>query len=346
MNLFILGNGFDLNHKLPTRYTDLRTYLVKHYVSHAEKLDRFSIPAIPQDHKLHEIIDESTKIDLVQLFVDLLDDCYNYVNTSDTDDKDMWKFFESYLGNLNYQKCFNDDCFCRLSWDDENDYTRKIAGINAEYNAQNLYQCLTLTINSALNEWLQTIDIHSIAPKKSFIELIDSENDLFLTFNYTLVLEKIYNCQKVWHFHGKLNSSPNNYEPNSKWPLENRLITGYGKGKIYYDDSNIPIEAQDAIQLLSDQLKKPVSDVIKNNKDFYETIKHNTINNVYFYGFSFAEVDLPYIKHIIDTFKDLDNITFFLHNYAFDNPNERKSIGNILKAIGYGKPLQRFAVED
>lgn len=40
--LFIIGNGFDISHGLPTRYCDFQTYLKKEYPEASE--DIFTVP--------------------------------------------------------------------------------------------------------------------------------------------------------------------------------------------------------------------------------------------------------------------------------------------------------------
>ena len=43
-SLFILGNGFDIMHKLPTKYADFREYLKKTYT--ITKHDEYAVPTV------------------------------------------------------------------------------------------------------------------------------------------------------------------------------------------------------------------------------------------------------------------------------------------------------------
>ena len=48
-NLFIIGNGFDLAHKLPTRYSDFKNYLTKKFPSADTKYVYVPESTIDQD---------------------------------------------------------------------------------------------------------------------------------------------------------------------------------------------------------------------------------------------------------------------------------------------------------
>ena len=53
-------------------------------------------------------------------------------------------------------------------------------------------------------EWLQTIDTSQAMCKKD--SLINNRNDLFMSFNYTDTLEKVYGIKDVLHLHGGIPS--------------------------------------------------------------------------------------------------------------------------------------------
>ena len=58
--LFIIGNGFDLNHGLPTRYTDFMNFMKSNHPDVSENfitgIKKYSLPYFDQMDKIQEDI--------------------------------------------------------------------------------------------------------------------------------------------------------------------------------------------------------------------------------------------------------------------------------------------------
>jgi len=61
-------------------------------------------------------------------------------------------------------------------------------------------------VKSLFRDWIRDINIQNIKSIESFANLIDIENDYFVSFNYTHVLENVYGARKVCHVHGDVNN--------------------------------------------------------------------------------------------------------------------------------------------
>lgn len=106
---------------------------------------------------------------------------------------------------------------------------------------------------------------------------------MFLSFNYTSTLEEIYNVGSICHIHGIQNSD---------------IFFGHGNDEDYteYYLSHY-IGAEDELRELDVRLRKDTAKAIQVNKPFFELMQ-DRVKNIYSYGFSFSDVDLPYIQEI------------------------------------------------
>ena len=102
-----------------------------------------------------------------------------------------------------------------------------------------------------------------------------------------MTLENLYRCKKILHIHGCVIN-------------EDKLVIGHGNDEAdYYDDMlHHSDEAKSIIGDLHRKLRKNTYEVIEKNNSFFEELKFSNITKIYSYGFSFSDVDLPYIKHI------------------------------------------------
>lgn len=270
--LFIIGNGFDLAHKMETSYDYFKEYL-KHYDSNRLYHNYFPAAAASDARRENSayilwcIVNETVK------------------------NKDKWSDFEEALGNINCNYILqlkNSDGM--LLFDKYYSYDNHYREDQVEQNyfsygwsSSRVFRMLP----QVFNDWVKdTVDnkMDSIAPKHKFSELIKPD-DLFLTFNYTLTLEKVYkvkSCQ-IYHIHNMVGTN---------------LIFGHGK-----TDEEICAMAElceplfdDGLEILKD-LKKPVEFALEKNKDFFDRV--GTVDEIYSYGFSYGDVDLPYIDKII-----------------------------------------------
>ena len=145
-------------------------------------------------------------------------------------------------------------------------------------------------------EWLKTLSITKVLRKN----LKFDNNAKFVSFNYTLTLEELYNIpsEKILHIHGDINSNSSD------------LIFGHGgslKEIVEFDengDSNrVPwSDAEKASLYLYDVLRKPVQSTIENNMIFFNSLSN--VQHVIVLGHSLNEIDMPYFEKIKDLVSD------------------------------------------
>ena len=223
-NLYIIGNGFDLKHNLPTRYSDFAIFCQKN---------------------------------APELF-DKMNDLYPKLSLNG-----LWSDFESALEFPDIKKLEQRQ--------KEKDYSIGVEPVR---------------MKEAFNEWAKALN--------SIIQLLTIEkrydlntDDYFITFNYTNVLEHVYNIDdsKVLHIHEK--SEPGDYG------------CIYGHGGL----SNLVGIEQQEIKDYIDGYKKEY-----NSKGLKEWIERNNIcpKRIIVLGHSMAPVDVLYFKHLVWQFPDAE----------------------------------------
>ena len=222
---------------------------------------------------------------LRKLLLDLYGDAIN---------EDMWwSDFEAKLSDIDYNHLLNSD------------YGVAMGGMKVQ-------NFLTGQLPPLFGKWIKSIKL-KIAPEKK----LDIDKDaLFFTFNYSLVLEKIYKVNKdnIWHIHNSIEEVDSIIVGHDS--DENRLVSNYnsnGANQQYNSwivDNIIPWAAKGA---------KGVNKRIEENMENFN--KYSTIKHIISMGFSFNEIDMPYIKAIISSNYNKNDIdwTIYYHQEGEDD---------------------------
>ncbi|WP_458124723.1 bacteriophage abortive infection AbiH family protein [Paenibacillus sp. Z3-2] len=294
-SLFIIGNGFDLAHGIKTSYEDFRLYLKENYPN--ASFDG----VVPEGIMMPDGGISYDGFDTVGFLIEVISNA--------EPDRNKWSDLETSIGFLDLDE-YLDDWF---DDEDDNDYHKVYRNQDV---ASNLVGAI-LEITDYFSEWIDTIEIDEFTPKKSFIELINAENDLFLTFNYTQTLESLYNAMNVCHIHGEQGG---------------KLLFGHGNDEDYTDKYiDQYIGSEDYLQEMQKQLRKDTAGAIIQNQEFFNGIRE-AVDKIYSYGFSFSEVDQVYIEEICSKNKT-DNVTWLLND--FDDETKREEYKKIIKSCGF-----------
>lgn len=310
--LFIIGNGFDRAHDMSTSPEDFHEFLRDKYNLTDE--DEWLLDDQIEFDTDRQRLPITKERETARLFCGLVSKYANY---------ESWQDIEKAMGCFDYYECFDESCQPETDWDDEFDKQRKYASFNAVDRANEIYSVLN-DIEPILRKWIETVKI-SNNKKNSFETLINTNEDLFFNFNYTMTLESLYRCKKIWHIHGCVTN-------------EDKLVIGHGNDeKDYYIDDKLPDsdEAKSIIEELHRKLRKNTRGLIEKNKPFFEELKLSNITGIYSYGFSFSDVDLPYVEHICK-YLDTNNITWFLNDFN-DEKDKKDFIEKITKCGFKGK---------
>jgi len=307
--LFIIGNGFDRAHGLPTGYEDFYRYLTRKDASPDERSLLYDI----REH-IGDAFDEKGKF--------------------------LWNEFETLLGKADFQQdimssdeyaydCSNEDT------DKDPDYYsyQNIVPLQALNNSENM-------LLEIFHRWINTIDVYQAKPMLSFQQYINQGYSRFFTFNYTETLEKLYGCYNVEHIHGIAGDGtvlvghgedlkPEDEEHDmSECPF---VSTGT------MDDIEKYLNLLNVPNKLYNAWRKDVTGNIAKHQKYFESL--NNINVIYSFGFSYNKIDSPYIGEIIRHLDYSRNVRWLLNSFDRSKFND---YSKCIRSFGFKGKIGEF----
>ncbi|MGG0482425.1 bacteriophage abortive infection AbiH family protein [Priestia aryabhattai] len=292
-NLFIIGNGFDLAHGLPTSYEHFHQYLVNNYPGSLEKEPSFNIEGTTTPNGGIKFDDD----ELVAFIIGVI--------SAAEEDGENWCDIERNLGLLDFSMYFSDMSYLYGHEQDDNAFSRRV---HRYEDVSGNFHLAMLEVKSLFSRWVASIDTSKVSDKIAFHNLIHPEEDTFLTFNYTNVLEEVYGAIDVNHIHGA---------------QREKIVIGHGE--TYRDSSEQYTGSEYSLMKLHDALRKNTEEIIEKENCFFSNLQD--IDKIYSHGFSFSKVDLPYIKEICNRL-DTKNIIWYLNDY-----DSKEKICNYINTI-------------
>lgn len=218
-----------------------------------------------------------------------------------------WKDFENMLGKI--------------------DYAHLTALLNGEaLGASKVKNLLKWNLPTFFGDWIKAVESNLDYRKIKLMNEI-GQDALFFTFNYTLLLEKAYHVaeRQVWHIHGDIKSVDEIVVGHDSDYAS--LFSSYIIYKKEFPNAQIRPDILDGIiQEVSNAAKKVKDKIYINKVKFneYSEIKHFVVM-----GFSFNDIDLPYIKKICDVNKSLEDAdwTLYWHGEGEEEMMKNKLIG-------------------
>ncbi len=265
MRLFIIGNGFDIAHNLPTKFDP-------HFKTIANQYELYSFWDIYQ-----------------------------------TQNENIWSDFENSLAHPNFN--FLEEIFNGYEPDyysnKESDRNAIITQVDLNGNlARSLYEF-------ANNAEKQLANIQPLSRFKSEF----TWKDVFVSFNYTHTLEKLYNIDKVnvLHIHGEVGQ--NNLllgYPEKDYSPEKYYFDARGKGVGPFVESNYQkyLDEKYMDGLLDFYTYTACCDLIKKTKSFSKKTQGNTFRNflnavkiqkIIIFGHS-CNIDFDYFQLLLKQF--------------------------------------------
>jgi len=141
--------------------------------------------------------------------------------------------------------------------------------------------------------------------KKQLLKIFDAEvQNYFFTFNYTQTLERIYDIHedRICHIHGVSRDGTENLGLDD-------FIFGHGR-------ESFDVAVTDIERTAYNITKKPVGNCITKNQPFFE--KLNDVDNIFSYGFSFGDVDMPYIEKICKSICDTSHVIWYFNDFRIE----------------------------
>lgn len=296
MRLYVIGNGFDRAHNLPTRYWDFRTYLAQDYPDFLSSFE--------ENYDIYQGMTDEQKGKL------------------------LWNALETNLANIREDVIIEDATHIEMGLESGD---VGIEGTLRDYFEEQFDYIKKLEIY--LKQWVRTIRIRDLNRFTS--KLDNSNNDIFVTFNYTAVLETTYqiNEENVIHIHGSLRDNAD--DPILGHGNSNRIEDIKGRRnhaviKAYEKESSICYVLQDYYQT-----------TYKNVSNYMHKLNRlvtKKFDEVIVLGHSIAGVDLPY-------FKRLDEITSkkLKWRVCYFDKDEKRDMFEALKSQGISpKRIEMF----
>ena len=262
MKLFIIGNGFDRRHKCETGYDSFKKYLQ----SHSYMIGDFELS--------------------------------HYFNGLD---KKLWNDFENELENIDFEEQM--DYFIADTNPDlpDNELAHNVT-LNSGF--QESFEEALDNFYPALCEAMSTFVIEATNGKidaKSYFSNIIKPEDVFITFNYTKLLEKVYKVDEknIKHIHGIAYPSFQHKDDDLNSYGEPTIIFGHANlnnnPRIHRNYEYNPSKPQKCLEALNQELKKDyqIDELVR-----FVTKYKDDIDTVEIIGHNLGEVDEQYFEEL------------------------------------------------
>lgn len=274
-SLYIIGNGFDLDHGLDTRYQSFAKFLAQ------------------SDSEIYDLL--IVNYGLPDISEDPVDD----------EDYAAWSTFELALADLDYEQVLHDNSnlMANPGSDDFRDRDWHAYQIEMEL----IIEKLTSRLISMFNKFIFNVKYPSKIDRKTNI-ILDS---LFLNFNYTYTLEKYYNIdqKKICYIHGKSTENdceiilghgtdPSNFEPEKPQPPQGASeeeMDQWRENMAEEYDYSYDSAKTEILSYFEAAFKDTLS-IIEDKINFFESLRN--IENIYVLGHSISSVDIKYFEAV------------------------------------------------
>lgn len=291
--LVVVGNGFDIAHGLPTRYSDFMEYL-------ASENER--------------------------LFYEALE---KYIPK-----EDLWNSFEEALGYLDYEQIQEDNSCYFLDYGDDNWCD------SANHDFQYMIRedlSFASNIPHYFREYIKSINT-SVPPLVSSNVL--NRNCLFLNFNYTDTLERVYAipANNILYIHGNaLRGDKLILGHHDATLFQERAIPAFNSAEehgIYMESLDEDFRLQEAREFIREYFRKTYKDtasIIQQNKLFFDALL--TTDEIYILGHSLSPIDFDYFIEIAGSV--LPSCKWYISYYSPDDFRQTQNFANKLRLQNY-----------
>lgn len=323
--LFILGNGFDLAHGIPTEYINFKKFLIEKCKDYGINLFEKGLfgpklvkkcPTLP-GRQIHYMDKNGEGHVLAEYYLEaavllwLIERAAKKRKNSIKD----WSDFEEIIMKLNYLPLLS-------------------SGFDEDEDALAALRETVDDLPGFFSEWITKVPITGKEPLRQLQETINPDTDIALTFNYTETLEKLYNFKRdnVCHIHGKRKETiDGNYDQQYLWSFgeDNKILVVGGK-----EPENL---RNDPFLILRNCLIKDTEQQIVEYEGFFDRISAGGISQIYSYGYSFSEVDQPYMKRVCDALGDTKGKTWTVFLY---DARDRNKFQEAIRDAGFTGAIQ------
>lgn len=315
-DLYVIGNGFDIHHRIPSSYKNFRTWL------------------------------EDNDPDMLSRMDEVLGLC--------TDE--WWNEFETNLGEVSAVRFFTENVASENEPDIMSEDFRSGELDNARYEIEDRLGGLIADLKAEFQLWASQLP----PGDDGEVVLVNSKEAFFLTFNYSLTLEKLYGIRPeiILHIHGSALD-------------KDSIVVGHGRSySVIRDELDDPLpeppddvpaeeyekwfqevaaanaddystqQAKDAAASALYSIHKDVAGIIAHNTAFFQSLKD--VERIHIYGLSFADTDLPYLDAIFGSV-NLSNVDVEI---SWFSDKDKNRIEDFLSTVPQPKSVNLMRLSD
>ena len=261
------------------------------------------------------------------------------------EDVDLWWEFESRLSKLNLGNLLGDIMNTLPSYFDDN-----LGYMHYSIYTKYVYQNIDLLTVSLFSYFRNFIKLSTFKERNNNHKISLDKNAVFLNFNMTNSLEKLYNINQnqITYIHNSAFNEDNIILGHSVQTIEDALDDNdkakKAKGKSSTDEKLNSDEllynyGMEDFKIYYSSTFKPTDKIIERHQSFFKSLK--SVENIYVLGHSLSEVDLPYFKKIFENIKS--NIDWTVSYY---NKSDTERLKRTLTSIGVKQDNINFITLD
>lgn len=282
--IYMIGNGFDLHHFLPTSYHDYKKYL--------DSID-------------HELV----------LNIDKILKEYGHSDY----EIERWSLLEEYLGE--FHDMDYEELYCEAFDGSETDSERASYWHEPGFNAEELTsdkKKIMLGIKEHFNGWVDSFSITKNCKGKR-MNLI--RNSTYISFNYSKTLEIVYgvSSKNILYIHNRTKNDyilGHNCARSLPYPVPNDYSYDEETDEENFDDDCRSIDVKEK---LNDVYSEIFNTYYKNSKKIIETNaawfkKINNCKKIIIMGLSLGKEDTIYLDYISNNARKLRNVVIYYHS--------------------------------
>jgi len=299
MRLNIIGNGFDLYHGLPCSYYYFGCYLISNHEDFYKEMAKM------YGFAMGKTVGTYRDFELEWGVEDF-----------------FWREFEKHLGDFDsgwVEDTLQDDLGLENDDPIDLDLTEyENSGLIKQMFAEWVYE----TLDKEENYNVIKRNLRNNAAKLKF----DNE-DCFINFNYTHILEEIYNVEtdRILHIHGECLTGEGDelvigHSNDERIEIVTELLEKYEENDYDQASRNRKNEYRCILANLKDLRKDVTSNIFSCN---YFLNRQKEVTEVCVYGLSFGEVDIPYLKNIRNKYP---NAKWKVSYYSLGEKREKAEI--------------------
>lgn len=305
--LYLIGNGFDIQHGIHTSYSEFRNFLEKHHESFLTNFEAmYHIQPLDDTEPWYsEAAQERWKKSVL---------------------KELWQSFEEEIGHPDVEGMH--DMASSLT---DGMPTEGVKD-TLDYYWRDQYD-FSSDLQQYVLEWLESIDTSSVSPIKK--SLIGNSSDVFINFNYTDILEHTYGIKNVLHLHGGVPSCsviPPIMGHGNKFIIDHYKERAKNASEefIEWEESICSATAKFCASLYKD-----TDAVISKNNAFFSSLKD--VDEIVSIGLSFGDVDTPYLTRIAEVVKPTSRWKLYYYSQK-----DKIRLKNVFGILGISRKFETY----